>query len=370
MSQKESCNNKAVNIRLVNLTGYYGSTKIVDKINLEVRRSEFLTLLGPSGAGKTSTLKMIAGFAPPSYSGKIYIDEEDITYKSPHVRKVAMVWQGYALWPHMNVYEHVKFPLEKEKYSAREIKEQVNIFLRMVKLGGFEKKKINKLSGGQQQRVALARALASNYPVLLLDEPLSAVDKKTREETQLEIRKMQQKLGKTVIYVTHDQSEALAISDRIAVMNDESKIGKIVQIGSPQELYEKPRSKFVAKFIGKSNIIEGKIISVNSREFTICTPKGLKIRCSQKIKLPQADKFAFVIRPERIFFLNKSENVTDFCEGIIEDIVYFGESTRYAVRVCDSEILTLVQQNCGERLKPNRGERVRIGWKPEDVWIV
>lgn len=242
-------------IRLENISKEYNGTEVLSDINLYVRKNEFLTLLGPSGCGKTTTLRIIGGFETPT-TGKVFFDGEDITSLPPYKRRVNTVFQRYALFPHLNVYENIAFGLKVAKRPKKEIDERVESMLSLVNLKGYNKRGVESLSGGQQQRVAIARALINEPEVLLLDEPLGALDVKLRKDMQLELKRMQQMLGITFIFVTHDQEEALTMSDTIVVMKD----GRIQQIGTPKHIYDEPKSSFIAVFIGETNIIPGRMI--------------------------------------------------------------------------------------------------------------
>ncbi|HET7616063.1 MAG TPA: polyamine ABC transporter ATP-binding protein, partial [Bacillales bacterium] len=239
-------------VQLENLTKQFGSHTAVGNLKLNIESGEFLTLLGPSGCGKTTTLRMIAGFEKPT-SGTVRIGGEEVNRVEPYKREVNTVFQSYSLFPHMNVYENVAFGLKMKKVGKQEISDRVTNALKMVQLEGFRDRSVKQLSGGQQQRIAIARAIVNNPKVLLLDEPLGALDLKLRKQMQIELKRLQQSLGITFIYVTHDQEEALTMSDRIVVMNG----GEIEQIGKPKEIYERPVSRFVAGFIGETNIFEG-----------------------------------------------------------------------------------------------------------------
>jgi spermidine/putrescine transport system ATP-binding protein len=237
---------------LVNVTKEYSGEKALDNINLYIRNGEFLTLLGPSGCGKTTMLRIIAGFTMPT-NGDVYLDGKRVNEVPPYKRRVNTVFQKYALFTHLNVFDNVAFGLKLKKVGKKEIQRRVESILELVNLKGYERRWIDQLSGGQQQRVAIARALVNDPEVLLLDEPLSALDKKLRKDMQVELKRMQQAVGITFVYVTHDQEEALTMSDTVVVMNE----GKIQQIGTPQDIYNEPKNKFVAQFIGESNIIDG-----------------------------------------------------------------------------------------------------------------
>jgi len=284
-----------VNVVLSNLRKTYEGGKVVavDNISLEIKDGEFFTFLGPSGCGKTTTLRIIAGFEYPD-EGSVYLGNEDVTFKKPYERNTAMVFQNYALWPHMTVYENVAYGLKVRKVGEAEQKRRVREILELVKLSGMEDRYPSQLSGGQQQRVALARALVVQPSVLLLDEPLSNLDAKLRLEMREEIKKIQRGLKITSIYVTHDQEEAMSISDRVAVMN----FGKIVQIGTPEELYFAPKELFVATFFGKPNILDG----IYKGEGIVEIAKGIELGVTvvSQAGLNEGDKVKVVVRPEHI----------------------------------------------------------------------
>ncbi|WP_261815155.1 ABC transporter ATP-binding protein, partial [Paraclostridium bifermentans] len=256
-------------IELKNLSKRYDDNQVLDNLSLDIKKNEFLTLLGPSGCGKTTTLKIIAGFEYAD-EGKVLFEERDITDIPPHERQINTVFQKYALFPHMNIYENIAFGLKIKKLPKDEIDKKVKEMLKLVALDGFERRQVESLSGGQQQRVAIARALVNEPKVLLLDEPLGALDLKLRKEMQMELKKIQKKLGITFIFVTHDQEEALTMSDKIIVMNK----GKIQQMGTPQDIYNEPENSFVARFIGESNIFDGIMLEDYLVEFC-----GKKFKC-------------------------------------------------------------------------------------------
>mgnify|MGYP001398026237 CR=1 FL=1 len=274
---------------------YDGEILVVKDLNVDIPKGEFLTMLGPSGSGKTTTLMMLAGFETPT-SGEIFLEGEAINKIPPYKRGIGMVFQNYALFPHMTVNENLAFPLEVRKLNKTDIDEKVKKALDMVELGAFGNRMPLQLSGGQQQRVALARALVFEPRLVLMDEPLGALDKKLREQMQYEIKHIHEKIGITVVYVTHDQAEALTMSNRIAVFND----GKIQQISSPDILYEKPENAFVAQFIGENNQIKGKVKSINGKMCVIETERGEKIQ-SMKINVNAVgDESTVSLRPERV----------------------------------------------------------------------
>jgi len=304
-------------IELVNISKNFGQTKVLDSINLYINQNEFLTLLGPSGCGKTTTLRIIGGFEQPT-GGDLYFNGESILSTPPHKRQLNTVFQRYALFPNMNVAENIAFGLKIKKLDRATINEKVQDILKLVNLEGFEKRSVTSLSGGQQQRVAIARALVCKPEVLLLDEPLGALDLKLRKEMQVELKNMQQQLGITFVYVTHDQEEALTMSDTIAVMNE----GKILQIGTPEAIYNEPKNAFVANFIGESNIIPGIMrddFKVNFADFDFpCVDKGFS----------QNEPVDIVVRPEDILITSKDEGAIT---GEVKHVTFKG--VHYEMRV-------------------------------------
>lgn len=277
-------------IDLKNITKVYdGDTLVLDNINLYIRKNEFSTLLGPSGCGKTTTLRIIGGFEYPT-KGEIFFEGKRINDLPPYKRQINTVFQKYALFPHMNIFENIAFGLRIKKMSEKEIKLKVEEMLQLVGLKGFEKRSVDSLSGGQQQRIAIARALVNEPEVLLLDEPLGALDLKLRKEMQIELKKMQQRVGITFVYVTHDQEEALTMSDTIAVMNR----GKIQQIGTPEDIYNEPKTAFIANFIGESNIVEG----IMERDYVVQFA-GQTFQCVDK-RFEDSSEVDVVVRPEDI----------------------------------------------------------------------
>ena len=353
-------------VYLKSLNKRFGRVVAVDDVTLHVREGEFVTLLGPSGSGKTTTLMMIAGFEPPT-SGNILIRGENVLLVSPWKRNIGMVFQNYALFPHMTVFDNIAFPLRMRKIGKGEITSRLGRVLELVKLPGFESRYPKQLSGGQQQRVALARALVYDPPVLLMDEPLGALDKKLREYMQIEIRTIQRELRITSLYVTHDQQEALTMSDRIAVFNE----GKIQQVGTPDELYETPGNRFVADFIGESNFIEGKIIQLDEETASVATrDKSLVIPCPRLPGFALDQEVHVVIRPEKIKFLDNSDSIPIALQGTVEELIYIGDIMRYRIRVSDHQTLDLKQQISHGVKEFGRGDRVAIGWSPADMRIL
>ncbi len=303
-----------VEVKLENIVKTFGETVALKGINLDIKHGELFTLLGPSGCGKSTTLRIIAGLDYPD-SGRIYFGDNEVTYLPSHQRGAVLVFQNYALWPHMSVFDNIAYGLKIRKVPKEEIKKKVEWALELVRLKGFEDRYPTQLSGGQQQRVAIARALVVEPKVLLLDEPLSNLDAKLRLEMRSEIRRIQRELGITVIYVTHDQEEAMAISDRIAVMN----VGTVEQVGTPKEIYENPRTEFVASFMGKTNVIPAKVVE---REGDRVTVEFEHFRLDGLTYTGEKDEVVLVIRPERIQ-LKPGEN-TVAIEGTVDLVEYYG----------------------------------------------
>jgi spermidine/putrescine ABC transporter ATP-binding subunit len=357
---------KGSSIQIRNLVKRYGDVLAVDDISIEIQSGEFLTLLGPSGSGKTTTLMMVAGFEIPD-SGEIFVDDQPIIFIPAYKRGLGMVFQHYSLFPHMTVERNIGFPLRMRKLDKKERAKKIGPVLELVKLSGYENRMPRQLSGGQQQRVALARALVFNPRCLLMDEPLGALDKKLREHMQLEIKQIAHSLNITVIYVTHDQSEAMTMSDRIAVMNE----GKIIQVGPPDEIYDNPINYFVADFIGESNFIEGKIEKCDHQTFYFKTERGIVFKAyANKHKSPGSQGH-LVIRPEKISFVEQNQSYANQFEAVIEEIIYLGDTTTYkTILVRDGTELTIKQHNKAIRRRLKKGDKIDIGWDEKDNCIV
>ena len=352
-------------VELKAVTKRFGAVTAVNHISLEIREGEFFSLLGPSGCGKTTTLRLIAGFEVPT-EGEIYIENRLMNGTPPYRRNVNTVFQSYALFPHLTIFENVAFGLEMKHLPRSEIAERAGEALELVRLSGLEGRYPKQLSGGQQQRVALARALVNKPFVLLLDEPLGALDLKLRKQMQWELKQLQQKLGITFIYVTHDQEEALTMSDRIAVMN----AGQILQVGTPTEIYERPSSRFVADFIGESNFCEGIIRELNGDTATVLVNDQLAICASATDSLREQMGVTVAVRPEKILLsrvpFRKTENAF---AGTIEDLIYSGTDTHYLVRLTPSVLMRVRQQNLANNtLAP--GERVYLHFPAESVRLL
>jgi spermidine/putrescine ABC transporter ATP-binding subunit len=356
---------KGHSVRLENVVKRFGNLTVVDHVNIQTAPGEFLTLLGPSGSGKTTTLRMISGLEYPT-EGEIYIDEQPVVNKPAYKRDLGMVFQNYALFPHMTVFDNIGFPMKMRGFPKDEINRKVHGILEIVHLAGFHERYPKQLSGGQQQRIALARALVFEPSVLLMDEPLGALDKKLREEMQLEVKQIQERVKITTIYVTHDQSEALTMSDRIALMNN----GKIEQLGSPVDIYEKPASRFVADFIGESNFFEGVVVRKERDWVEVRTTKGLSIRSRPKEGVQKDQKINITLRPERIQIHPDPAIDSNQFVGKIKEVVYLGETIKYIVTLDTGDQVVVKCQNLEGEIPWERGGSIPIGWKFEHCFIV
>lgn len=348
-------------VKLDGVTKRYGKVTAVDRLDLVVRDGEILTLLGPSGCGKTTTLRCIAGFVVPD-EGRIFLGEEEVTRLPPEKRDIGFVFQNYALWPHMTVFQNLAFGLQLRRTPKEEIGKRVREVLSLVRLSGMEDRYPRQLSGGQQQRVALARALVLRPRVLLLDEPLSNLDAKLREEMRFEIRELQRQLGITAIYVTHDQAEALVLSDRIAVLNE----GRLVQLGTPEEIYQRPANRFVAGFIGLSSFVEARVASVEADGATLETEDGVRFRVP-KGGLAEGQTIFLAIRPEHVEILAApSEELENVFQAEVLRAAYLGNSIDCRLRLGKWELRTQLPPG----KIPSPGEKLWIRLPPEKLILV
>lgn len=331
-------------IKLENVTKILSDEVVIDNLSLEIPSGKFFALLGPSGCGKTTLLRLIAGLESVD-AGKIYLGNKDITKTPIYERKINTVFQQYALFPHLDVFENVAYGLRLRNFSDQEIKKKVTSFLRAVRLSGREHKKISNLSGGQQQRVALARAMINEPEVLLLDEPLAALDLKLREQMLIELIDLQEKAKTTFVYVTHDQSEALTVADKMAIMNID---GEIEQIGTPKEIYEFPNSRFVANFVGTTNLIEG-TLHIENEKFLFDTKWFGRFVVFSPVKkswMITGQNCYLSLRPEKILITKEIMNgFSNHLRGTIDNIIYHGQSTKYKVKLEGNQILTVFEQN-------------------------
>ncbi|HXF73525.1 MAG TPA: ABC transporter ATP-binding protein [Actinomycetota bacterium] len=358
-----------IDVRLERVTKVFGDTVAVDDLSLEIEEGEFFSLLGPSGCGKTTTLRMIGGFEEPT-RGAIYLGGRDVTDLPPYKRDVNTVFQSYALFPHLDVFENVAFGLRRRKVDRDEVRRRVEEALELVDLVGFERRRPSQLSGGQQQRVALARALVNRPKVLLLDEPLGALDLKLRKQMQLELKRIQAEVGITFIYVTHDQEEAMTMSNRIAVMRH----GRIEQVGPPEDVYEHPATEFVAGFLGASNLLDGEVKERRDGVATIRLAAGGTVRVPEDRMPADLDSVVKVgVRPEKVSILPEGEEPPpdrNRVPGLLRMATYIGVSHQYKVEGPGGQELTVYVQNLGATTPPHPGDRVQLVWKPEHTFVV
>ena len=345
-------------IRLDRVTKSFGDVIAVDDLSLEIPRGSFFALLGPSGCGKTTTLRMIGGFEEPN-AGAIYLGDRAVSGTPPYRRDVNTVFQSYALFPHLSIFENVAFGLRRKGTRGGNLKGKVEEMLDLVQLSGYGKRKPRQLSGGQQQRVALARALVNSPRVLLLDEPLGALDLKLRKEMQLFIKRLQHDVGITFVHVTHDQEEAMTMADQIAVMNE----GRIEQLGTPDELYERPQTAFVASFLGISNLLTGTIAGPDE----VRLEDGTTVRVRNGSLNGRTDRVAVGIRPEKI---RPDDNDPNRLPGTVKERAYIGVSTQYIVETRNGNITVVVLNDRPGTVPLGPGDRLTLSWDPEATFVV
>jgi putative spermidine/putrescine transport system ATP-binding protein len=351
-------------VLLNDLSRGYGGSPVVSRLSLEIAAGEFVTLLGPSGSGKTTALMMIAGLVEPD-AGQIVVANRDITHTPPQSRNIGVVFQHYALFPHMTVAENVGYPLRMRKTPGSETVQRVSQALDLVHLRSLSARYPSQLSGGQQQRVAIARALVFEPPLLLLDEPLGALDKNLRESMQIELRGLKERLGLTVIHVTHDQTEALALSDRIAIMHD----GRIEQVGTPLELYERPTTAFIAGFLGDSTRLDGRVEHLRQDRVAVRLDSGLLVEGKSRPGIAAGAHVTVMLRPERVQFSVERLAPSDL-EAIVADVIYAGDHLRYQFRLLLGDLVTAVTPNTGQTEENLvRGQTVQLRWKADDVHV-
>ncbi|HUZ40356.1 MAG TPA: ABC transporter ATP-binding protein [Acidimicrobiales bacterium] len=354
---------------LEHVTKIFDEVPAVDDLNLEVYEGEFFSLLGPSGCGKTTTLRMLGGFEEPT-SGKIYLGGREVTYTAPYHRDVNTVFQSYALFPHLDVFSNVAFGLRRQHTSKADVAQRVGDILEIVDLPNFEKRRPGQLSGGQQQRVALARALVNEPTLLLLDEPMSALDAKLRHQMQIELKRIQSRVGITFLYVTHDQEEAMTMSDRIVVMRH----GKIEGIGSPKDIYDNPTTEFVATFLGASNLLNGRVVSRNGGLATVSVDgTTLDVRESRLPDVGTSGAVKVGVRPEKISIVASSstpQSGHNSLKGRVRVSTFTGVGNQYLVQMASGDDITVYAQNIGEELAPRSGEEVLLTWPVEHTFAV
>ena len=349
-------------VELVHLIKRFGDVVAVNDVSLKIEDGEFFSLLGPSGCGKTTTLRVIAGLETVT-SGEILLQGEAIGETPAFKRPVNTVFQNYALFPHLNVERNVAFGLEMQKVPKAEIKTRVAEALEMVRMADMARRRPNQLSGGQQQRIALARALVNRPKVLLLDEPLGALDLKLRKAMQLELKQLQEQVGITFIYVTHDQEEALIMSNRIAVMHD----GKVLQIGSPEEIYDRPSNRFVADFIGETNFLEGTVNEISGEVIDVLLDEQTIIKTHSNSSVHKGQRVGVVIRPEKISLAS-----TGIVEGQVQEIIYIGTDTRYIIHLKNEISVTVREQNLNSNQANiyQKGDGVSLTWDPAHALVL
>ena len=347
-------------IRIRSVSKLFGDFVAIDDVSLDIAQGELFSILGGSGCGKTTLLRILAGFEQPT-RGRVEIDGVDVTDIPAYDRPVNMMFQSYAIFPHMSVEKNISYGLRKDKVGSAEIAQRVDEVIELVQLGDFRKRDPDQLSGGQRQRVALARALIKRPKVLLLDEPLAALDKKLREHTQFELMNIQHELGITFVVVTHDQEEAMTLSTRIAVMNK----GRLLQVGEPREIYEYPETRFVADFIGTINTFEGRVSSVDEQHIQVnCETAGGDLMAFNEHELKSGDKVCIAVRPEKIFISrDPPENSEDIrIRGTVDDLGYLGNLSLYRVRLESGKVILVSQQN------RQRSAKRSIEWE-EQIWV-
>ncbi|MFM1655148.1 ABC transporter ATP-binding protein [Brevibacillus sp. B_LB10_24] len=353
-------------LSVVHATKYYKKFRAVDDVSLTVHHGEFLTILGPSGSGKTTLLKLIAGFEQVS-SGSILLNDQDITVKKAYEREVGMLFQNYALFPHMTVFDNIAYPLRLRKIAKADINHMVLNILKLVHLEQYDARYPKQLSGGQQQRVALARAIVFNPPLLLLDEPLGALDKNLRQQMQLEIKQIQQKVGITTISVTHDQEEALTMSDRICVMNH----GRIEQIDTPENLYKRPENRFVAEFIGEINLIHGELRGVDKgcAKVRILGDLIAEVEAGEEVREKKNQSWLMAVRPENLQIAKEPSQFQNTVSVEVSETIYVGEAIKAKVKTkAGQEILVKIPAYMSDSI--SCGKEVLLGWNSKDATLL
>jgi len=362
VSESMNAKNLKYQIELVDITKRFEKVIAVNNVSLSIKKGEFFSLLGPSGCGKTTTLRIIAGLENPT-SGNVILDSKDVTNVPAYRRDVNTVFQNYAIFPHMSVYDNIYFPLKMRKISKKEARPKIERVLKLVNMSGFRYRYSNQLSGGQRQRIALARALVNEPQALLLDEPLGALDFKLRVAMQTALKDIQKDLGITFIYVTHDQTEAITMSDRIAVMQD----GITYQIGTPDEIYNKPNSPFVASFIGKMNFLEGKVIKVSPKSIEVKI-SDFKVYCKKdEYKISEEEIVLVSVRPEKVY-INSFKKLPNEIESKLTRIVFRGGDYEVTTAFGDFELLSVVDFKSWDK-SHELGDIIKVGWELEDAKV-
>jgi spermidine/putrescine transport system ATP-binding protein len=352
-------------LRLINVSRQFGDTPAVNDLSLELRRGEFFSLLGPSGCGKTTTLRLIAGFERPD-AGTVEILDDNVTHLPPNRRPVNTVFQSYALFAHLNVYENIAFGLKESRTPRSTIAKRVNDALTLVRLAGYERRLPRELSGGEQQRTALARAIVNEPAVLLLDEPLGALDLKLRRAMQRELKALQRRLRIAFLYVTHDQEEALTMSDRVGVMDK----GRIVQVGSPEDIYNRPADRHVASFVGEANLLPCRVAGHESKLLILELGDGRRVRAQGK-SIGRGEAATLMVRPEQVRCMRlRPGDHEAMLEGVVEEATFVGSFRRYSIR-CDDFVITATSLASGNAGPPFAvGEKLELSWDPDQVWAI
>src|SRR5579863_831873 len=365
MAENQKFSGLGADIRLDGVTKMYGLSAAVKDLDLTVRKGEFVTLLGSSGSGKTTTLMMMAGFTTPT-RGRISIGGHDVTALPPGKRDLGVVFQNYALFPHLTIAQNLAFPLGLRSKSKQEITDKVRAALEMVQLADKGGRYPRELSGGQQQRIALARAIIFEPQALLMDEPLGALDKNLREQMQMEIKRLHSALGATVVFVTHDQEEALTMSDRIAVMQD----GRIAQIAPPREIYERPANRWVAEFVGQSNFLAGRIDGRDEAAYSVLLDSGERVKAFGSTGMSVGQRVTGILRPESVRLADTDATSTARLKAIVADSIYFGHKIKFSVKLPDGTLLAAQTSRDGHTAIPEVGARVSLTWNPESIWLI
>ena len=354
-----------VKLKTKDLRKTYGPVIALAGANLELRGGEFLTLLGPSGSGKTTLLMAVAGLLQPD-AGEVWIDGKLATYTPPNKRDIGMVFQNYALFPHLSVGENIAFPLRMRKKPEAEIQAEVKRVLDIVRLPHVADRLPRQLSGGQQQRIALARCIVYKPSIILMDEPLGALDKKLRDQMQLEIKHLHEELKITVLYVTHDQEEALVMSDRICLMNE----GEIEQLGSPTDLYFRPTTVFAADFLGESNLIDSTVAGTSGNTVNLKGPTDSNIRANARMPVTNGQKIKFMVRPENVRPLAAGETADNEIKALLRDVILVGQVTKCYAELPDGTTISSTQLTRVGATMPSAGEQVRFGWSQESTVLL
>ena len=352
-------------LKIRDLRKTYGPVVALARANIDLREGEFLTLLGPSGSGKTTMLMVIAGLTQPD-SGEVWIDGHLATYAPTFKRDIGMVFQNYALFPHLSVHENIAFPLRMRKVPEATISKEVARVLEVIRLPDVGQRLPRELSGGQQQRIALARCIVYQPSIILMDEPLGALDKKLRDQMQLEIKHLHTELGITVLYVTHDQEEALAMSDRICLMN----LGEIDQLGTPDDLYFRPETVFAADFLGDSNLFESTVASASDHLVQLQGPGGVPIRAAPRGELREGETVTFMVRPENMHLLADGEDMANVVTATLWEVILVGQVTKYYARLADGTVVSATQLTRVDAPPAEPGAEVRFGWSEESTLLL